>query len=169
MINLFQEFQEFRKILCICPNCNRIVRVSDLHLKTKAPVTRTWLDEYNQKNMLMSKKEESFDEREKKIREKSREQGRKMADKVISKTIHPVFKELKADSADVIPICHPVDYLLFKGMTNKNEVSDIFLLSKKSSIPELKNLRKQISKAISKKSYSWNSCRIGNDGVIKFE
>ena len=46
MTEFFKEFQEFRKILCICPCCNDIVRVSDLHLKTKGKVSKTWLDKY---------------------------------------------------------------------------------------------------------------------------
>ena len=157
------------EILCICPCCGKIERVSDLHLKAKGVAVKTWLDDFNKKSILVEKKEESFKELENKIREKSRENGRKMADKVISKTMHPIFKKLKTDSADIIPICHPVDYLLFNGMTNRDKVSEIIFLSKKSSIPQLNSLRHQISKAIDKKAYAWHSCRVDNDGVIEFE
>jgi hypothetical protein len=42
----FEEFQLFRKILCVCPCCGELVRLSDLRLKTKGEVEKTWLDDY---------------------------------------------------------------------------------------------------------------------------
>ena len=56
MNSLFEEFSELRKILCICPCCGKIVRVSDLHLKVKKPIVKTWLDTYEAKIIAMSNK-----------------------------------------------------------------------------------------------------------------
>jgi len=68
-MKLFEEFQQFKKILCICPDCRTIVRVSDLKLKVKGVTIRTWLDEYENECGLMDKKEEKFEEIKDKLRE----------------------------------------------------------------------------------------------------
>ena len=62
MTELFEEFQKFRKILCVCPCCGDLVRVSDLRLKLKGRVVRTWLDDYEKLSLTLDKKEERFDE-----------------------------------------------------------------------------------------------------------
>jgi len=76
MNELFQEFQQFRKILCVCPCCGEIVRVSDLRLKAKGPAVRTWLDDYRDKEKKIDRKEERFDEREEGLRSRrGKEEG----------------------------------------------------------------------------------------------
>ena len=130
MTELFKEFQEFRKILCVCPCCKDIVRVSDLKLRTKGPAARTWLDDYDKKDLILGKKEERFEEREGKLRELAREKGRKAAAKVFNKAISPAFKSLKLDPFDVKPILNPVDFVVFKGMNKKEEVNEMIFYHK---------------------------------------
>lgn len=169
MTELFKEFQEFRKILCVCPCCGELVRVSDLKLRTKVPVARTWLDEYDKKSIAMDRKEERWDEREDEIRRKAVEQGRKEAEKAVIKAISPKLKAMKFDPFDVKAIFNPVDFVVFKGMTKKDNVSDILFLSKSVKNPDLNQLRNQVKKAILSKSYEWQVVRISEDGKIGFE
>ena len=82
MTQLFEEFQAFRRILCICPCCGDLVRVSDLKLKGKGAIAKTWLDKHQKKEQDMAKKAEKFGEREERLREIAREKGRKEAEKV---------------------------------------------------------------------------------------
>jgi len=94
MTDLFGEFQQFRRILCVCPICGDLVRVSDLRLKTKGPAVRTWLDDFEIKEQRLSKREELFEEKEGELREKAREKGRKQAEKAFYKAICPSLKAL---------------------------------------------------------------------------
>lgn len=103
MNELFEEFQEFRKILCVCPCCGDLVRVSDLRLKVKGSAIGTWLDDYEKKNQKLDKKEEQFNEGEEELREIAREKGRKEAEKVFNDAISPALKALKLDPFDVKP------------------------------------------------------------------
>lgn len=169
MINMFEEFQEFRKILCVCPCCGEIVKVSDLRLKTKGPTIKTWLDIYEQKRALIERKEEKFEEVEKKIREKSREKGREKAEKIIHQMIPSAIRNMKIDLADLIPIMHPVDFVVFKGMDKNESISDILFLSKKVQITYLQALRDQVKSAINQKQYSWQVVRITSEGKLEFE
>ncbi len=107
----FEEFQEFRKILCVCPECGEIVRVSDLRLKTKGKVKKTWLDDYELRSDQMDLKEEEFSEIESELRAAAVEKGRKKAQKVFNKAINSDFRKMKLDPYDIKPILNPVDFL----------------------------------------------------------
>ena len=165
----FEEFQEFRKILCVCPECGEIVRVSDLKLKSKGKVKKTWLDDYEHRSLQMDKKEEEFDEIENTLREAAVEKGRKAAQKVFSKAIKADFRKLKLDPYDIKPILNPVDFLVFKDMSSKNLISDIVFLSKKIENQNINLLRDQVKKVIENKNYEWLVARIDNTGKIEFE
>ena len=167
-MKLVNEFQEFRKIMCVCPECGEIVRLSDLKIKVKDSGKKTWLDEYEHKCKSMDKKEEKFDEIKQKLRENAREKGRKEAEKVFNKAISPSFKALKYDPHDIKPVLHPIDFIVFKGM-NKDSVKDIILLSSKCNNNHINKLREQVKKAVEKKNYEWCVARIGDFGKIELE
>lgn len=169
MNSLFEEFSELRKILCICPCCGEIVRVSDLHLKVKKPIVKTWLDTYEAKIIAMNKEEEKFNEKEKKIRDAAVEKGRKEAKKIVNNVVLPIFRKLKLNPFDVKPIFSPIDFLVFDGMTDKDKIKDIIFLSKISKIESLNLIRKQIKEIISKRKYTWQVGRIDNSGSLTFE
>ena len=169
MNRLFEEFSEFRKILCICPCCGEIVRVSDLHLKVKKPIVKTWLDTYEAKIIAMSKEEEKFNEKEQKIRDAAVEKGRNEAKKIVNNVVLPIFRKLKLNPFDVKPILSPVDFLAFDGMTDKDKIKNIIFLSKISKIEYLNLIRKQIKEIISKRNYIWQVGRIDDLGGLTFE
>ena len=165
----FEEFQEFRKILCVCPECGDIVRVSDLRLKTKGKVKKTWLDDYELRSDKMDLKEEEFSEIESELREAAVEKGRKKAQKVFNKAIHADFRRMKLDPYDIKPVLNPVDFLVFKDMNSKDAISDIVFLSKQIENQNINSLRDQVKKVIENEDYEWHIARIDNTGKIKLE
>jgi len=165
----FEEFQEFRKILCVCPECGEIVRVSDLKLKDKGRVEKTWLDDYDHRSLQMDKKEEEFNEIESELREAAVEKGRKEAQKVFNKAINADLRKLKLDPYDIKPILNPVDFLVFKDMNRKDLISDIVFLSKKIENQNINRLRVQVKKVIEDKNYEWLVARINNTGQMALE
>lgn len=166
---MFEEFQAFRRILCLCPCCGEIVRMSDLQLKHKGPTPKTWLDEYETKYSAMTEKENKFDEIKDKLREKATEKGRKEAVKVFNDSIDPKLKALKLNPYDIKPILNPVDFVVFNGMENKGNISNIIFLSKAVQNPALNDLRIQVDKAIKNKKYEWQVARIDEKGNIELE
>jgi len=169
MNELFEEFQLFRKILCVCPCCGDLVRVSDLRLKVKVPAIRTWLDGYKEKERKLAKKEEAFEKEEEKLRELAHEKGRKSAEKVFQRAICPSLRALKLDPFDVKPILHPIDFVLFKGMTKEITISDRILLTRQHNCPSIDPIREQIKTAVSTNRYDWQVARIDEKGNIVFE
>ena len=169
MATLFEEFQEFRKILCVCPCCGEIVRVSDLRLRAKGRITRTWLDEHEKAHQKLNTEEQNLDEQEEKLRKIAHEKGRKQAAKVISKAICPALRALKLDPFDVKPILNPVDFVVFKGMNSTGTVSDIIMLSRQYDCPHLNAVRKQVENAVSRKKCDFQLAHVEENGQITFE
>jgi predicted Holliday junction resolvase-like endonuclease len=169
MTDLFQQFQEFRKILCVCPRCRGLTRVSDLRLKVKGPSVLTWLDSHEKKEQILARKEEKFGEIEDKLREKATERGRREAEKVFNNAICSSLRALKLDPFDIKPILNPVDFIVFNGMTKKESISEIIFLTKKDGCPSLNSVRCQIKSVILKNKYDWQVARIDEKGCILFE
>jgi len=169
MNSIVSTFQNFRQVLCLCPCCGDIHRLSDLHLRYRGAIKKTWLDTYNEKEGKIQKQEDSFLEKEKKIREKAREQGRKLAQESIKKALAPDFKRLHLDPYDIKPLLHPVDFLVFKGMNEQKTIDQILLLSKHTKNKDLNAIRSSVKDVIQKGEYDWKTLRVDEAGKISFE
>ncbi len=169
MNELFESFRDFRKILCVCPCCGEMHRLSDLHIQFKGAVKKTWLDSYEKNLHYMANRENKFAEQEEKLRETSREKGRKEAEKVFNKSLLPSISALKLDPYDIKPILNPIDFVVFKGMNKSEYVKEILFLSKTNNFKSLNDSRVQIDKAISNDKYDWQVARIDEDGKLSFE
>lgn len=163
----FEEFQEFRKILCVCPDCGKIVRLSDLKLKTETE--NTWLDYYEYRERLLSGREAEFDAIKGELREAARAEGRRQAEVVFNNAIKQDFRRMNLDPIDIKPVLNPVDFLVFQGMNKSEEITDLVFLSKKLENPMINRLREQVKTSIENSNYEWLVARIDNEGKIEFE
>ena len=169
MVQSFLDmFNQLRAIHCMCPNCDNLMRVSDLKLHSKEKTEKTWLDMLDEKGKKITKKEEKFAEEENSIREKSREKGRQQVPKLINKSLNKNFAELKYDPYDVKAILHPIDFVAFDGM-NKGQVDNVALLSNKTTNPHMQSLHKAIADAVKTKSYDWKVLHVSQDGTVEYK
>ena len=167
---MIEEFQQFRRILCVCPCCGDIVRLSDLRLTIKGKGPKSWRDDFDAKARKLEKKEEQFAEKEDELREKAREKGRRQAKKVFDKAITPALKSMRINPYDVKPVMHPIDFVVFNGMAdNEGLINDVLFLSKVSKNADLRALRERVKGAIRRKNYEWQLARIDDNGGISFE
>jgi len=155
-------------ILCMCPNCNNISRLSDFQISLKGKIPKTWLDEYELNLRKLEQKEEKFGLEEKKIREIAIARGRKQVPKLIRKYMDEKLSKLKYDPYDIKALLHPIDFVVFNGM-NRDQMKDIVLLSRTTSNPNLTELHKGIAKVVSEKSYDWKVLRVSDDGQVDYE
>jgi len=169
MNDILSVFQSFRTILCVCPHCSEIMRLSDLHLKYTGKAPKTWLDTYESKTVHLMEKEELFKTQEKELREKSIERGRKKVPKLVEKCLCPEFKKLKYDPYDIKAIMHPVDFIVFDGLNEGQELKSITFLSRKPSNHEQKTIIESIGKTVDKGDYEWKVARITLDAKIRYE
>jgi predicted Holliday junction resolvase-like endonuclease len=168
MKELIDAFQSFRKILCICPCCGEIVRVSDLHLQYKGKAAKTWLDNYELDVISLNGKEEEFDEKENELREKSIERGRNKVPILVRNCLCSDFRTLKYDPYDMKAVMHPVDFVVFDGLNEGEEVRNVtFLTRTPNSImrPVIESLKSTVKKG----SYDWKVARVTTAGKVDFE
>ena len=163
-----EMFNQLKTIHCMCPNCDNIMRASDLKLVSKEKTEKTWLDTYDVKTKRLDKNEDTFAEEESEIREESRRKGREKVPKLINRALDKNFLKLKYDPYDVKAILHPIDFVTFDGM-NKGQVDHIALLSNKTLNPHLQSLHKAIANAINTKSYDWSVLHVAEDGEVTYK
>jgi predicted Holliday junction resolvase-like endonuclease len=169
MNDILQTFQSFKRILCVCPCCGELMRLSDLHLRYTGKAPKTWLDKYEHRLSLLEKREERFDEKEREIRQKSVERGRKKVPSLIKKCICPEFTKLSYDPYDIKAIMHPVDFVVFDGLNNKKNVENVILLSRKPVDKEQDKILNSIMKTVEKENFDWKVARISIDGDVEFD
>ncbi|MFQ5910867.1 MAG: Holliday junction resolvase-like protein [Thermoplasmata archaeon] len=169
MSNLLDVFQSFRRILCLCPCCGEILRLSDLHLKHTGKTPKTWLDKHESKLSSLERKEQLFKEKEMAMRKKARERGRKKVPKLIRKLLSPEFKKLKFDPYDLKALMHPVDFVIFNGLNKGPEVKDVTFVNRRPSDREQKLMLQSIRETLVRADYDWRVARITVDGSVNFE
>ena len=168
-------FQQLKTILCVCPHCSSMLRLSDLNLRDKGKAPETFLDEheFNQKNIdtehgKIQEKENEFASKEKTIRDEAVKRGRSKVLKTVLNSMDEYFTKMKYNPYDIKPILHPVDYVIYEGM-NEEKMNDVVFLSKKTSNPYLDKLHMSINEIINKELYDFKVARIDIDGNVSFE
>ena len=96
-----RRVSRIQKILYVCPDCGRIVRLSDLKIKSKAEVETTWLDYYEYRERLLANRREKFDAVSADLRKAATLEGRRQADEVFNKAIKQDFREMNFDPSDI--------------------------------------------------------------------
>lgn len=152
----------------MCPECNALMRLSDLQLSAKGKAPKTWLDDYEKNIEKIDDKEDLFSKQEKKIRDKANERGRAQVPKLIKKSMDAKFSKLNYDPYDIKAILHPIDFVVFDGMNN-DKLKEIMLLTRKTSNSYLQELQKGIAKAVEDKKYDWKVVRVAIDGEVEYE
>jgi len=167
--DIVKLFQSFRAILCICPCCGDIVRLSDLRLKYKGATPHTWLDAYDSRIMQLEKKEMAFEEEEQELRDRAIERGRRKVPKMICKCLDKNIASFKYNPYDIKALYHPVDFIVFNGLNSKKELDDITFLSRRTSNEMLNRIRKSLKEAVEKEKYDWRVARVSIEGKVEFE
>jgi len=165
---LLTTFQSFRTILCVCPCCGELKRVSDLRLRYGGKAPKTWLDTFESKALALAEKEERFEEKEQRLRDEATARGTKKVSAIINKSMDPRIVKMKFNYYDIKLLMHPVDFVVFDGLKDNN-LQKITFLSKTTSNPSLSTLRKLVKKAIEKENYSWQVARVDIGGKITYE
>jgi predicted Holliday junction resolvase-like endonuclease len=168
MKELIDVFQSFRKILCVCPCCGEIVRMSDLHLKYSGKAPKTWLDKYELGFTSLQEKERLFEEKEAELREKAIERGRKKVPFMVRNCLCSEFKKLEYDPYDVKAVMDPVDFVVFDGLNAGQEIKNIIFLSRRPH-SAMRTVTDSIRQAVDKGNYDWKVARITTTGKVNFE
>ena len=174
MNSMLKTFQQFKSVLCICPHCSALLRLSEIqNMRTTTPAPKTWLDEYDVEMKKIEKKEEQIEgkeealhSQEKELRAKSVARGQKKVKIIVGKSLQNASLK-KFNPYDIKPILHPVDFVIYDG-NNDGEIKKIIFLSKKSEISDLKQLQESIHECVKKKNYDFREIKVSNSGKVGY-
>jgi predicted Holliday junction resolvase-like endonuclease len=155
-----------RQIFGICPCCGEIFRLSDADISIKKKFKSDWLDACKRKSAHLDDREERLQERKREMQEKAKIIGRRRAVQFV-KRIDPVFTPRRLDPDDAKVIFHPVDYMVFNGMSKHDIVNKIVFLDR-IDVQDAR-LQKSIENTIEKRNYEWQTLRVMDDGKVKNE
>ena len=174
MNSLLKTFQQFKSVLCICPHCSKLLRLSDIqNLRTTKPAPRTWLDDYDvsikkieSRDELVGEKENRLSAQESVLRAKSAARGQKKVKTIVQKSLQNASLK-KYNPYDIKPILHPVDFVIYNG-NNDKQIKEIVFLSKKSEVSDLRQLQESIHECVKNKNYDFRETKVSNSGGIEY-
>ena len=167
MTDEFSTFYKTRQsILCICPKCMAISRLSQLYIVSEGKKEKTWLDTYEEKIREFQEKQAEFEQQASDIKDAAIKRGREKVPKMVISSLSDKVISSKYDPYDIKPINHPIDYIIYDGM-NKNSVENVILLHQKNN--NLAQLHKSIHETVEKKKYDWKVARISKEGKLEIE
>ncbi|HWB90747.1 MAG TPA: Holliday junction resolvase-like protein [Puia sp.] len=164
-------YSTLRELFVFCPACETPHRLSDCKLFQKSKPEADWKEKLDKDLERLGRIEELLEEKIEVAREAARLVGRKAADKAI-RQIDPIFAPLKLNCDDSKVIFHPLDFIVFHGMKNREkpcEVTEIVLLDKAAKTGEALEVQKSLEKAVRQKKVEWMTLRVEQDGGIKIE
>jgi len=160
-------FNEMKRIYGFCPCCGELFRLSELTLFTSGKPPRTVFDDIAAQSQRLDRLEQRFDEKEELVREEARKKGQADARRRL-RAIAPFFTGRKIELRDVKVLFHPVEYVVFRGMSDRQCLSVDFV-----DHPALDGTREKIQasldQAISQGRIDWQTFRISDEGRVIVE
>ena len=167
MTDEFSTFYKTRQsILCVCPKCVAISRLSQLYIVSEGRKDKTWLDEFEEKIRKFQDKQGVFEQQKSAVKEAAIKRGREKMAKMVSTSLSDKVISKKYDPYDIKPINHPIDFIIYDGMT-KNAVENVIFLHQKND--NLAQLHKSIHDTVENKKYDWKVARISKEGKLEIE
>ena len=157
-----------RQIFGVCGKCSNIFRLSKCQIYSRGKSDSDWLDDIDAENQKLDDIEIKIEEKRRELKEAAAARGRAEANKMLKK-IDPVFAPMGLNQEDVYGIFDPIDYVVFDGMNQGEEIKSIIFLDQKKASTEQKNLQRSIEKTIEKENYEWVTLRVTEAGVIEEE
>ena len=159
------QYQELRTILCICPCCGEMVRVSDLRLSVEGKAPKTWLDEYEAELQRLASKQAEFEETAGEVRAAAIERGRQIVVERACECLDSSISRFKYNPYDIKALFHPADFIVFNGL-NDESLSDVSFLCRASAVTPV---QESLKTAIEAQRYDWKVARMTDEGGVEYE
>ncbi len=158
-------FQDFQRIMVVCPKCGGIHLLSELKLSYGAKARPTWLDALRREEKKIEAAEERFEEQRTELQEAAREKGRRQLPALLKKSV-PEACRLGYYPQDMKAMFDPVDFVVFDGMSLKGQVRRVVLLDGPPKNRRRERVQRSLAKVLKKGNYEWRTVRLGEDGRI---
>lgn len=162
-----ETFNEMKRIYGFCPCCGEIFRLSDATLLTRIRPPKTSFDRLRERENRLVRQQQRFDDAEEQIRDEARRLGQLAARRRL-RAIAPFFSRRRIELRDVKVLFHPVEYIVFRGMSGKNCLSVDFIDHPAESV-DRERIQSSLQATISSGRIDWQTFRIDEYGRVKVE
>jgi predicted Holliday junction resolvase-like endonuclease len=163
-MNLVSIFQEMTRIFGFCPCCGELFRLSEATLFTKDPPPRTEFDRIADSQRRLERRVEKFEDEEADLREAAARRGQASALRRLRRIV-PEFSARKINPMDVKVLFHPIDYVVFRGLS-QGEARDIAFVDRPPSSTLHERVQRSINRVIKAGNIEWQTLRIDQDGKV---
>ncbi len=163
-MSIVDIFQGMKCIWGICPCCDELFRLSDATLFTHEPPPKTAFDRLNESQKRLERLKQKYQREERAMRESATRRGKRQAQRYL-KRLAPSFVGRGVDPQDVKVIFDPIDYCVFRGLSN-DSVTAVEFVDHAPSNSKHERLQRSIEDAISKGNLEWCNLRIADDGIV---
>lgn len=160
-------FSDAKRIYGFCPCCDELFRLSNIHLYTKEAPAPTPFDDLDRAVDRLDRSSKLFASREKEIREEAKRVGQVAARKRLKK-LAPFFADQRITPKDVKVLFHPVEYVVFCGLTEKN-CSTIEFVDRPADSRPRERIQTSIRHALEEGNLAWQTYRITDEGRVELE
>lgn len=162
--NIVSLFQDFKRIYGFCPCCGEPFRLSEVTLFHKTAPPRTLWDELEAARGRLDRAALKLEADIDGLRERAQEAGRHEMERRL-RALTTFFRRSDIALRDLRLLFHPVDYVVFRGLSEGNCTAVEFLDCEPTSSAH-ERLQRSIEATINAGDYSWITMRIADNGDV---
>lgn len=156
-----------QSVLCICPCCGELFRLSEGRLFYASPPRRTWFDDLEREREMLERAEDRFEEERQKLQEMSRQSVERELRRALRQR-DPVLTPRGYYPKDARPLLDPVDFVVFDGMNIQRRVRAVVLLDHVAEDRGRERVQASLERALERGNVGWSVVRVGEDGQVRF-
>jgi len=156
--------QDFQRIYGICPCCGEPFRLSDATLFHRRAPPRTPWDDLEGELLRIQRAEQKLEDDADRLREQAQSAGRREANRRL-KQVATFFRRNRIELGDLKLLFHPVDYVVFRGLSDER-CTAVELLDREPASRAHERLQRSIQRTIDAGRYHWITMQIGDDGEV---
>lgn len=164
---LVVALRELQSVLCICPCCGELFRLSEGRLFYDSPPRRTWFDALQREKERLERAEDRFEEERQKLGEMSRQSVERKLRRALRER-DPVLTPRGYYPKDARPLLDPVDFVVFDGMNLRGRVREVVLLDHVAEDRGRERVQTSLERALERGNLGWSVVRVGEDGQVRF-
>lgn len=157
---LVATLRGLQSVLCICPCCGELFRLSEGRLFYAVPPPSTWYDELERERERLGKAEDRFEEERQRLQEMSRQSVERELRRVLRRR-DPVLTPLGYYPKEARTLLNPVDFVVFHGMVLQKRVREVVLVDHVAEDRERERVQDSLKRALERGMWAgaWSECR----------
>lgn len=145
----------------LCPCCDEPISLKDAGLFYLDEFTPDAKEMYEQSKQDLKNRERELKEQRKNISQRSQVGAKAVNVGFILERLAPTMSGFRFDRNDCRSLFDPIDYVIFEGLSKKNEVSKILFTDIKTGAARLSGKQKEIKTLVEKKKITWDTYKPG--------